>query len=38
MKRVTQHTVKMTKALYEALGTLDLQKGSAVMDSRQYRI
>lgn len=24
MKRVTQHTVKMTKALYEALGTLDV--------------
>lgn len=38
MKRVTQSTMQVTKALYEALATLDLQKGSAVMDSRQYRI
>lgn len=38
MKRVTQSTVQATKALYQALSALHLQKVLAVINSRLYRI
>jgi hypothetical protein len=38
MHRVTQSPAQVTKALYEALSALDLQKVSAAMHSRQDRI